>query len=300
MRRPTLLIILSFLSIATLAQQKVNGLVEDDETGDPISFASVTSPKGEGLMTDSSGKFSFVIRKKSRLDDSILVTAVGYSSKKVLIRDLIANQKIKLSQANKTLEAVKVYASLKGDYQQFNYYREFHVDTIIWVEKIDSAKYKSNEKYRWSATYKDRSGKSAKKYRRNNKGNGEIGYVFEVPTKRFHVGKVQVKINHNYDTCWLKLHLREVGVSELSLPEDEVLKKEVILPVTLKYGLVEFDLNWEPIRIPTKQIYVGFELLRCGCSESTAPSFFFMGSETGVNFYRENETEVWKRGGNYT
>jgi len=296
MRRSTLLIILSFLSIATLAQQKVNGLVEDDETGDPISFASVTSEKGEGLVTDSSGKFSFVIRKKSRLDDSILVTAVGYSSKKVLIRDLITNQKVKLSQTNSTLEAVKVFASLKGDYQQFGYYREFHIDTLnSWVETIDSVKYKNNERYRWN-TINNRD----KKYRRNNKGNGEIGFVFEMPTKRFQVGKVQVKINHNYDTCWLKLHLREVGVSELSLPEDEVLKKQVILPVTLKYGLVEFDLNWEPIRIPTNQIYVGFELLRCGCSESTAPSFFFMGSETGLNFYRENEKEIWKRGGNYT
>ena len=101
------------------------------------------------------------------------------------------------------------------------------------------------------------------------------------------MGKVHVKVNHNYDTCWLRLHLRDVGVSELSLPEDEVLKKEVILPVTLKYGLVEFDLNWEHlIRIPTNQIYVGFEFVRCGCSESTAPSFFFMGSEEGFNFYR--------------
>jgi hypothetical protein len=121
-----------------------------------------------------------------------------------------------------------------------------------------------------------------------------------MPAKRFQVSKVQVKINHNYDTCWLKLHLRDVGISDLGLPEDEILKKQVILPVTQKYGLVEFDLNWEPISIPTNRIYVGFELLGCRCSESTAPSFFFMGSEKGVNFYRENEKEVWKRGGEYT
>lgn len=74
----------------------------------------------------------------------------------------------------------------------------------------------------------------------------------------------------------------------------------MILPITLKYGLVEFDLNWESITIPTNKLYVGFELLRCGFSESTAPSFFFMGSEKGVNFYRENETETWKKGGEHT
>jgi hypothetical protein len=195
----------------------------------------------------------------------------------VLIRDLITNQKVKLAQTIETLEPVKVFASLKGDYRQFGYYREFHIDTLTRVEKIDSAR-----------------------YRRNNKGNGEKGYVFEMPTKKFQVDKVQVKINHNYDTCWLKLHLRDVGISELGLPEEEVLKKDVVLPVTLKYGLVEFDLNWEPIKIPTNQIYVGFELLRCGCSESTAPSFFFMGSEKGVNFFRENESALWKRGGEHT
>ena len=79
-----------------------------------------------------------------------------------------------------------------------------------------------------------------------------------------------------------------------------VLKKEVILPVTLKYGLVEFDLNWEPISIPTNQIYVGFELLGCGMFRINGTIILFMGSEKGVNFYRENEKEVWKRGGEYT
>jgi|SRR6187402_2902405 len=277
MIRPVLTIAFLFISLAGIAQQKITGLVEDDETGSPVSYASVTSEKDDGLMTDSLGRFSFVILKQARLNDSILISAIGYSSKRIAIKDLLGNNKVKLTQKEGVLEQVKVFASLKGDYNNFSYYREFHIDTLTWVQKIDSAR-----------------------YRRNYRGNGEIGYVFEMPAKKFQVDKVQVKINHNYDTCWLKLHLRDVGISDLGLPEDEVLKKQVILPVTLKYGLVEFDLNWEPVSIPTNQIYVGFELLRCGCSESSAPSFFFMGSEKGVNFYRENEKEVWKRGGEYT
>jgi hypothetical protein len=300
MRRPILLIILSLLSSAVLAQQKVTGVVEDSDTGAPVSFASVISEKGEGLMSDSSGKFSFVIRKKSRLTDSILVTAVGYSSKKVLIRDLITNQKVKLAQTSETLETVKIFASLNGDYKQFGYYREFKYDTSIWVEKVDSGKYKNNERYRWGAIYRDRSGKSGKKYRRNNNGNGEIGYIFNMPLTKFQVGKVQVKINHNYDTCWLKLHLRDVRQFGLNLPDNDILKKEYILPVNLQYGLVEFDLDWQTVNIASNQVYVGFELQRCGCSASQAPSFFFMGSEEGINFYRENEKAVWKRGVQYT
>jgi hypothetical protein len=295
MIRPVLVIALLFISLAGIPQQKITGLVEDDETGSPVSYASITPEKDEGFMTDSLGRFSLVIRKQARLNDSILISAVGYSSKRIAIKDLLGNNKVKLSQTDGMLEQVKVFASLKGDYNNFTYYREFHIDTLKEVEKIDSAKYRTNERYRWNTI-----NRSKTRYEKSNKENGEIGYVFEMPTKKFQVGRVQVKINHNYDTCWLKLHLRDVGISDLGLPEDEVLKKKAILPVTQKYGLVEFDLNWEPINIPTHQLYVGFELLRCGCSESTAPSFFFMGSEKGVNFFRENEKEVWQRGGEYT
>ena len=109
------------------AQQKITGLVEDDETGSPVSFASVISEKGQGIMTDSSGKFAFVIRKQSRLNDSILISATGYSSKKIAIRDLLSNNKVKLIQNDGILEQVKVFASLKGDYRKFGYYREWKV-----------------------------------------------------------------------------------------------------------------------------------------------------------------------------
>jgi len=255
-----LLILSIFTSFAVSAQQTINGFVEDDATGSPVSYASVTPDKGDATMTDSLGKFSFVIRKQSRLNDSILVTAIGYASKKILVRDLLENKKIKLSQASETLEQVKVFASLKGDHKRFGYYREWKTE---------------------------------------NEG-GEIGFVFDLPRKKIQVGQVQVKINHNYDTCWLKLHLRDVALSGLSLPENEVLKKEYIIPVTLKYGLVEFDLNWETVSLPNNRVYVGFELLRCGCSQSTAPSFFFMGNEQGLNFYRESENTIWKRGGEHT
>ncbi len=260
MRSCLLLVGCIFLSLTVFAQQQITGLVVDRETDIPVSFASLTSSKGYGQVTDSAGKFSLVIRKQSRLKDSILITAIGYSSKKILIGDLLNDNKITLSQKAEMLQQVKVFASLKGDYQKFGYYRE-------WKVKNDG---------------------------------GEIGYIFDLPRNKVQLGHVQVKINHNYDTCWLKLHLRDVAVSGVSLPENEVLKKETILPVTIKYGLVEFDLNWDKFTLPTRRLYVGFELIRCGCSSSTAPSFFFMGNEEGLNFYKESADDVWKRGGDYT
>lgn len=260
MRRQILLCFFITASFAGFAQQKITGLVEDDETGSPVSFASVTSARGHGIMTDSLGKFALVIRKQSRLNDSILITATGYSSKKIAIKELLSDSKVKLIQNYGLLQQVKVFASLKGDYRKFGYYRDWQVI---------------------------------------NQG-GEIGYIFDLPQKRVQIGQVQVKVNHNYDTCWLKLHLRDVAISGFSLPENEVLKKEIIIPTTIKYGLVEFDLSWQQVNIPTKRLFVGFELLRCGCSESAAPSFFFMGNEDGINFYKESGQASWKRGGDHT
>jgi len=260
MIRPVLIIALLFISLAGISQQKITGHVEDDETGSPVPYASVTSEKDEGFMTDSLGRFSLVIRKQARLNDSILISAIGYSSRTIAIKDLQKNNIVKLTHNDGMLEQVKVFASLKGDYNRFGYYREWKV---------------------------------------KNEG-GEIGYIFDLARNKIQIGRVQVKINHNYDTCWLKLHLRDAAISGLSLPENEVLKKNIIIPATVKYGLVEFNLDWEPIAIPTNRLYVGFELLRCGCSKSSAPSFFYVGNEEGVNFYKESEQSVWQRGGEYT
>jgi len=275
-KRYTLLILLFLVTASISAQQKVNGLVEDDETGEPVSYASVMPEKGDMIVTDSSGKFSLTIRRQPRSGDSLFISAIGYFSKKVAVKDLLTNNKVKLSQQETVLDQVRIFASLKGDERKFGYFRDWKV---------------------------------------KNQGS-EIGFIFELPRQEFQIGQVQVKINHNYDTCWLKLHLREVSKFGLNEPEREIAHKETILPTTIKNGLVEFDLNWEEVSINSNKLYVGFEVVKCGCSQSAAPSFFFMGNEEGSNFYKEpwiNKTDsnrsnkelaeiapVWKRGVDYT
>ena len=261
MRKQTLLpVILFFISVTLSAQQKIHGSIEDNETGEPVSYASVIRDKGSAVVTDSAGKFSLVLKRQPRSTDSISISAIGYTSKKIAIKDILSNNKIKLLQQERLLDQVKIFASIKGDERKFGYFRE-------WKTKNDG---------------------------------GEIGYIFDLPSKKFQLGQVQVKINHNYDTCWLKLHLRDVMAAELSVPAKEILEKEVVLATTTKVGLVEFDLGWESINIPNNKLYVGFELLKCGCSQSSAPSFFFMGNEQGFNFFKETKQSVWKNAGDYT
>ena len=255
-----LLLYIFFISTTLSAQQKISGHIEDSETGEPVSYASVMRDKGEVIITDSIGNFSILLRRQPRSTDSIFISAIGYASKKFSLKDVVANNKIKLTHEDRVLDQVRIFASIKGDERKFGYFRE-------WKTKNDG---------------------------------GEIGYIFDLPYKKFQLGQVQVKINHNYDTCWLKLHLRDVMAAEFSVPAREILEKEVVLATTTKVGLVEFDLGWEPIAIPNNKLYVGFELLKCGCSQSAAPSFFFMGNEQGFNFFKEHNKSVWKNSGDYT
>jgi len=260
MKRILSVFIVLFLYQFGFSQQKITCYIFDEENSAPVSFASIVSEKGGGVITDSSGKFSISISRSTKANDSILITAVGYQSKKIAIKDLVNNVPIFLKHQSKELDQVKVFASLKGDYRRFGYYRSW--DII-------------------------------------NQG-GEIGFIFDLKRTKFQISMVQVKVNHNFDTCWLKLHIRDVGISGLGLPENDLLKKDVIVPVTIKYGLVEFAMNWEEINIPNKKVYVGFELIKCGSSISPAPSFFFMGDSEGQNFFRESDKTLWKRGGENT
>jgi hypothetical protein len=251
---------LCFLPLCLFSQQKISAVVTDFETRQPIPHVTIMSQKSGTMKTDSAGKFSFRASKDRIAADTITFSVVGYGKLVLPLADLAGTKNVLMKQEAQTLGNVMVFASLKGDYRRFGYYRSWNV---------------------------------------KNEG-GEIGYVFWMPRTKIQVGQVQVKVNHNYDTCWLKLHLRDVPLSGLTLPENDLLKKEVVLATTTRYGLVEFDLDWEPVSLPNNQLYVGFELLKCGCSTSTAPSFFFMGNEEGENFYRDAEQSIWKRSTEYT
>lgn len=80
MRRPELLLALSFLSLAvTLDAQKkiISGLIRDFHSDEPIPFASVVFKRSTtGALTDSAGRFAFFLNHWP--SDTLEVTCVGY------------------------------------------------------------------------------------------------------------------------------------------------------------------------------------------------------------------------------
>lgn len=256
----TFLFFLLLPGLSAISQERIRGTVFNKKNNEPISHVSVTTIRGIGSMTDTSGNFSFWFPRQIRPKDSITISAIGFSPLRLSVQELVGKKEIHLDEMESELENVIVVSTLKGNPQKFVYYRG-------WNEK--------------------------------NTG-GEIGQVIDLPKKNLTLGSVQIKINQNYDTCWLRLHIRAVGSSRGMLPDEELLKDEILVPATTKYGLMEFDLSEKNIKLPGNSAYVGFEVVTCRTPRSDIPSFSFMGSEEGENLYREKADTEWETSSRYT
>lgn len=259
-RNRILLSLIFFIGTGCFAQQRVTAFVLDEENFSPVPFASVVSEKGMGVMADSAGKFSFLVSRKAMLRETIRISASGFTPKQLLVNDLLGTDQVLMQKEEVLLDDVKVFSSVKADPRTVGFYR-------VWSDK--------------------------------RKG-GEIGFIFDMPEEKILLDKVQLKINHNYYSCSLRLHIRDVSTLDIGYPRNELLKKETDITFTKSYGMVDFNLDWEEFTIPGKKLYIGFELLGCDSSFSSIPSFFFLGNESGKNFYRDSANLPWEEGGDYT
>lgn len=104
-------ILLVIISLPGKAQL-IHGIVLDQETKMPLSYANLgIKGKPIGGITDDSGKFSIDLTTAS-LSDSLVVSYVGYRSKRFLVSDLTTNkpQTIYLQPMSKVLEELVILA----------------------------------------------------------------------------------------------------------------------------------------------------------------------------------------------
>jgi hypothetical protein len=249
------------------AQHQFKGQVLSQGDKLPLSYATVIMQAGRrniSTVTDSTGKYTIPYGRAVRSRDSAVFSAIGHKAQKVALTDLTAKTQVWLEPNSNMLENVVILSSLTGSHARFGYYRG-------WREK-------------------------------NN--HGEIGQVLQLPDfdkpgpPKIQIGAVQVKVNHNYDTCMLKLHIRDVWPG--GLPQNDLLKQEVIIQTSRTDGLIEFDLGWKEFTFPSGMIYIGFEVLSCSSPASSNPSFSFVGSEEGENLYRDAPEHAWMSGSKYT
>ncbi len=108
----TILILISLFNILFSQKSSIlRGVVRDAETGEYISFATVTlSSRSAGSYTDSLGKFQF--KANVKLNDSLVISFLGYNSQSIYLDPKNVNQffDIHLSLSSSALSEVVIRA----------------------------------------------------------------------------------------------------------------------------------------------------------------------------------------------
>lgn len=107
MKHKYLFIVFLLLSLFSMAQSKISGIVVNAETQEPLPFATVVTDLNVGTITDVDGKFEISSNKKIL---HINVTYLGFQDKQVVISEEKKYFKILLAETAQSLNEVVVVA----------------------------------------------------------------------------------------------------------------------------------------------------------------------------------------------
>ncbi len=84
----------------------LRGIIMEKDSNQSLAYVSIGIPgKSQGTVADSTGHFTMIIQKEN-LTDTLLISLVGYESRYVSIRDIVAGNKI-------IIELIKKYYELQ-------------------------------------------------------------------------------------------------------------------------------------------------------------------------------------------
>ncbi len=247
------------------AQWAIKGKIIYAKDGKPAAFASVKLiNRANGTVSDAAGNFALVLHSLKQ-NDTLLISSVGYDNFKVPAQKAAQLSEFPLQESQKTLESVVI--------------RSFSKEEIAGAKTENVGYFRS-----WNT---------------DNTG-GEIGRTFLPNHKEYQVAKVRFKVYNTYDTCIIRLHIREVvnGQPGRELLRDSV--AQVIKKTAAAEKPYEFDLNKYNVILSQQNIFVSFEVLEGTKSDNTNRSLSFVGSEVGNYFYKSGEVDSWHSSDEYT
>jgi hypothetical protein len=253
-----------FFARPLLAQLAIKGKIINAD-GKPAAFASVKLiDRSNGTVSDAAGNFALVMHSLKQ-NDTLLISSVGYENFKIPAQKATQLSEFRLQEAQKTLESVVV--------------RSFSKEEIAGAKTENVGYFRS-----WNT---------------DNTG-GEIGRSFLPNHKEYQVAKVRFKVYNTYDTCIIRLHIREVvnGQPGRELLRDSV--AQVIKRSATAEKPYEFDLNKYNVILSQQNIFVSFEVLEGTKSDNSNRSLSFVGSEAGNYFYKSGEVDSWHSSDDYT
>jgi hypothetical protein len=248
------------------AQGLLKGKIIYAKDAKPAAFASVKLINhAAGSVSDATGNFSLVL-PALKSTDTLLITSIGYENLKIPAQKAALLTPFILLESLKTLDAVII--------------RSFSKEEITGTKSEIVGYYRS-----WDA----------------EKTGGEIGRTFSTTHKEYQIAKVKFKVYNTYDTCIIRLHIREV--TNNGQPGREILRDSIAQAINKSPNsdnYYEFDLNRYNIILSQQNIFVSFEVLEGTKADKTSRSLTFVGSDLGSYLYKSTETDSWHSSDEYT
>jgi len=110
----THLVILVLTSISGFSQQVIHSKILDSISKKPIPFATVSTSKNSGVISNSNGRFALNLNTKYAKNDSLFVRCLGYETKRFLLTsftDSIITLSPKSIELNEVLVSNKDYSA---------------------------------------------------------------------------------------------------------------------------------------------------------------------------------------------
>jgi len=228
---------LLFLLISTISFGQIT--IQDKDTKEPVSFATISFGNGNGLFADDEGKFVFT-KELYKDIDSLHITSIGYKELHLTTEDLA--QTILLEPLANQLQEVIVQVKPKGKFKMRKLKPTVHEDYFkCWLPTIESeiAVFFPNE----------------------NKKTKQITKLYlPVKTEAADWSKrKRAKTKKRSFSTLFKVNFYE---NEDGLPGDVLSYEKVIFRVTQESESVyELDIKEHDIFIPKKGIFVSIQIL---------------------------------------
>jgi len=203
------ILLVFLLASTTLSAQLIcKGILTDSATHQPIEFANIgIIGKGFGTVTNEKGEYSFTI-PDSLSNSKVMVSLIGYRSKRMSASDLRRLSSIHLTQESINLGEVAVSSK--------------KIKTKILGNKTDSKNI--------SAGFK------------NNTLGAEMAIRLHIKHKQTHLKKLMFQINNNtIDNVIFRCNI--YSVDKKGYPDQNILKQNLLITAVEKTGLQTFDLT---------------------------------------------------------
>lgn len=221
---------ISFLHDESLIPEQDNlrlaGKIIDGNSKQPVSYVNIgLFEKNLGTLSDLDGSFELIVPMQYR-NDTVIFSSIGYKRLKVI--------------------AIKLLGASTEDILLMP-------EIILLSDVVVTGKKYKKQRLGWMG------GKDGVLPLDTLQGGGAVALLVESPRSTSYVDKLQVRLMYNSkDTLRFRLHFYAYD-SIRDTPGAELLRREVMLTETKRFGWLRFDLADQDVRIYEKKFLVGLE-----------------------------------------